>query len=540
MIGNPKVVGEENAFNWKYMDDTLARSASRNMHAAWRVFLEFRYHWSGENFHVPQYLVDAGLDVQTYENGLRTPNYGDPILLEALEQFITAAGKRYNGDKRLGFIQCGLLGRWGEWHGPFLPETSMTKVIDWYKASFTKTQVQVRYPNAVAYAAGFGRHDDSFTYETLDGAANGNVSQSYFYWPALVKQGQSDYWKRGSMGGETRSENAGTVFEDGYPARTVKKQSFMECVNVTHTTWMLHHSAFKNGGFTGSELANARFAHARMGYNFHVPSVSVKPSSSSGQVDIDVTVTQIGVAPFYYDLSLALQCSGMTKIVLPGVDTIIDQGSSKVLGFVGVPATTSCLNALSLTLESSYGYAGRPIKFAQGNGNLTLSLPLPGSSPTMPVSPMSAPVNLPVAASPMNLPVASPVLSPASSPVQSPVRAPGSLASPFRSPSLAPVQPSPSVPVTPRSAPGNSPVGAPVLILASIPVQSPVQFPVKGPVLAAPVAAGGPTVLQAPVFVPVMSPVNPPASAPSGAGQTTISRFNIFIMIRRWWKRLFR
>ena len=38
-----------------------------------------------------------------------------------------------------------------------------------------RTQVQVRYPFGPAIQAGFGLHDDSFAYATLDGVYNGGV-----------------------------------------------------------------------------------------------------------------------------------------------------------------------------------------------------------------------------------------------------------------------------------------------------------------------------------------------------------------------------
>jgi hypothetical protein len=149
----------------------------------------------------------------------------------------------------------------------------------------------------------------------------------------------------------------------------------------------------QNGGFEGAELSNAMYAHARMGYNFYVPTIGVKVSSSSNRnVDVDVTVQQIGVAPFYYDLDLGIQCTGMSKKILRGVDTLIDKDSKKVFSFTGIPATSACLKAVSITLESSYAYRGRPIKFAQGNGSLVVNLPLPSNSPA------SAPVRNPASA----------------------------------------------------------------------------------------------------------------------------------------------
>lgn len=383
MLGNPDVVGEEKAFNWTILDEYLRGSAARKMHAVWRVVLDYPY--ATPELMVPQYLLDAGIRLYYYDGGV-SPHYGDPVLVEALGQFIIRFGKRYNGDKRLGFVQAGLLGFWGEWHTvPYdlIPEETKGKVVDWYSSSFNMTRIQTRYPYAPAYEAGFGLHDDSFAFETLDGEANGGMNRSYYFWPRVVKAGQGDFWKKGAMGGETRDVQQ-TVFEPSYPARTFQKQDFVECMNITHATYMFHHAAFLDGGFKGAELVNARSAHARMGYNFYVPDISAKASSLVGKVDINVTVTQIGVAPFYYELNLGIQCPGISKKTKGGVDKLIDAGASKVFDFTGIPATKACLDALNLSLETPYSYSGRPIKFAQRNGIILFSLPIPKVEPPSP------------------------------------------------------------------------------------------------------------------------------------------------------------
>ena len=183
------------------------------------------------------------------------------------------------------------------------------------------------------------------------------------------------------MGGETRPELQQTIFEPGYQQRTSFKQDFMECVDTTHATYMFHHNAFQNGGYSGPDLKNARNAHARMGYNFQVMNVAVASSSTgTGTVAVDVTVEQTGVAPFYYPLSLALSCAGTTE-TLNGVEGLIDNGDSQVFGFLDIPADSACLDNIEITLVSEYIPAGRPARFAQGkDGTVSLSLPLPQQS----------------------------------------------------------------------------------------------------------------------------------------------------------------
>jgi hypothetical protein len=77
------------------------------------------------------------------------------------------------------------------------------------------------------------------------------------------------------MGGDTRPELQSIIFESGYQAgSTIYKQVFMQCVEATHKTYMLH-AHFRYGGYIGTELQNALRAHARMGCIFEVTNVAV-------------------------------------------------------------------------------------------------------------------------------------------------------------------------------------------------------------------------------------------------------------------------
>jgi hypothetical protein len=107
-IGLDKIMTGSNQFDWSVLDGTLAGAASRNNHVIWRVYC----HYPSYPLAVPQYLIDAGTKLVTMSNGEISPLYDDPILLNALNLFITALGARYDGNKSLGFIQLGLLGEW--------------------------------------------------------------------------------------------------------------------------------------------------------------------------------------------------------------------------------------------------------------------------------------------------------------------------------------------------------------------------------------------------------------------------------------------
>ncbi len=252
----------------------------------------------------------------------------------------------------------------------------MNLVFGWYKKYFKKTRIQVRYPMSQAKGSGIGYHDDSFAHSTLDGEPNGGETVSWFFWPLVTDQGQTDFWKTSVMGGETRPELQKEIFEPGYPAGTSHKQDFFQCLDVTHATYMLHHDAFAGNGYTGTELANARRAHAYMGYNFQVTKVTAAEETSS-TISVSVTIKQIGLAPFYYPLNLGLNCRGMKLKRVRGVQSLLP-GNQKTFTFSGVNSSPTCLGRVRITLRSRYAYTEKPIKFAQGvDGRVELAIPSP-------------------------------------------------------------------------------------------------------------------------------------------------------------------
>lgn len=104
-------------------------------------------------------------------------------------------------------------------------------------------------------------------------------------------------------------------------------------------------------------------------------------STSPNEVALKVTIVNDGIAPFYYDFRVELECPGLAApLQVDGVDALIDKGQHSEFVFEGVPADQECLRELSLKLNSSYAYKGKPIKFAQGDdGTVALNIPAPGA-----------------------------------------------------------------------------------------------------------------------------------------------------------------
>lgn len=227
-----------------FLEPRLAATASRGKHVVLRLILDYPNRPLPND--VPQFLIDGGLTMNAYTDfgGGLSPDYSSPALLAALDAVIAELGSRFDGDQRLGFLQIGLLGFWGEWHTFGLPDSqgipaaTKDRVIAAFSAAFSQTQVQVRVPWGAALTAGgvLGLHDDSFAYSTLDGADNGGVMVPWFFWPDVVAQGGDTVWQRAAMGGELRPELQETIFNDNYPASTEYHQDYTRCVDLTHAT----------------------------------------------------------------------------------------------------------------------------------------------------------------------------------------------------------------------------------------------------------------------------------------------------------------
>ncbi|GAB2625510.1 beta-galactosidase [Paractinoplanes abujensis] len=284
-------------FRWDAVDQQLDAIAARGHQGVFRIYLDY----PGRPTGIPQYLLDAGLVTRPYpdfgNNGVSVaPDWNDPRLVAALESFITALGRRYDGDPRIGFITLGLIGFWGEWHtwpydGTTQPENWMpttevqTRVLRRYEAAFGTTRLLARYPSPQNKDLNIGYHDDSFAFETLP-------TQPWHFVQRLTDEGVTGKWQREPVGGELRPEIQPCLFED--PISCPQYESYADSVAQTHASWLINHAAFAGAGYTGPEYQRALSAARSLGYELTVTEAAV------GRERVSIRVANRGTAPFYY------------------------------------------------------------------------------------------------------------------------------------------------------------------------------------------------------------------------------------------------
>ena len=302
-----------NAFDWQPIERLITNATSRGCQAVFRAYLEY----PGKPCAVPQFLLDAGVKVtewvtdNTYRGRSFTPDYSDPRLRAALTNFIAALGARYDGDPRVGFITAGLLGSWGEWHTHprrdlFASKTVQAEVMSAYEAAFKKTPVLLRYPaaegdrdHAANHTRRLGYHDDSFAWATLP---NGKSGDSWYFMALMQRAGPPALakWRTQPIGGEVRPETWNKLWDQ--PSSTPPGQEFLKCVEATHATWLMDSSIARK--LTPEQRERAIAGARRLGYEFHIAAAEV--SAARGEVSIQATVVNKGVAPFYADWPVEL------------------------------------------------------------------------------------------------------------------------------------------------------------------------------------------------------------------------------------------
>ncbi|MDI1461288.1 DUF4832 domain-containing protein [Catellatospora sp. KI3] len=284
-------------FRWTALEKQLNDIAARGHQAVFRFYLDY----PGKPTGVPQYLLDQGLATHAYDdfgnNGVSVaPDYSDPRLVSALEEFIGAFGRRYDGDPRIGFLTLGLIGFWGEWHTwPYdgwtnpenwMPDTAiLTRILTDYDTAFDRTRLLARYPSPQNKDLNIGYHDDSFAFETLP-------PTSWHFVQRLIDEGVTDKWRTEPVGGELRPEIQACVFEQ--PVSCGQYEDYTASVDQTHASWLINHAAFAPTGYTGDEYFRAVEAAKSLGYELTVTEAAVSAQR------VSVRVANRGTAPFYY------------------------------------------------------------------------------------------------------------------------------------------------------------------------------------------------------------------------------------------------
>lgn len=319
-------------YDWTAMETNI--SFATNDHGS-QLIPRFYLDYPSRDTGIPQYLLDGGLQTWVYtdtgnQNGKSLwPNYEDANLHTFLTNFISTYGTKYDGDPRIAFVEIGTVGMWGEWHygdGQMLPHWASTNsqgvFMRAYTNAFTKTKLLFRYPTGTNFDAGgvatyqssnlpFGYYDDSFMYSTI--GTNNNSGPSWDELPQMNIAGIPNNWKQFPWGGEPRSSYVTCCFSNPpcYGSPQQPDQSWSNCVYQSHTTFIHEFAVFYTIDlyhfgvyYYGPGGTNALLGARQLGYELWAQSYTA--TANSGTLNCSVTVTNTGVAPFYYNWKVQL------------------------------------------------------------------------------------------------------------------------------------------------------------------------------------------------------------------------------------------
>lgn len=365
------VVGDSSTdFDYTFIEDILDDVTARGNQLVFRLFFDYPDYMTA----VPQYLIEDGLQLTQYSEfgGGYSPDYDDPRMVNLMKNLIADLGDRYDGDPRVGFVQIGLLGHWGEWHTYpnsylFANFTTQETVLDSFDDAFNETRILVRYPDSITEPFNVGFHDDSFAYHTLG-------PETYHFYPRMESSGTTDRWKNEPIGGEVRPE----IQAEAFSGDLGESQNISQCINLTHASWMLETAVFTENWMNqemNDELREqAAYVGTEFGYTFAVCYMNATYESVSDNLALKVLVHNFGVAPFYYNWSVEFGLVDDNFQVIQAENTTITidgimPDESVVWDYTWTSAS-GYADSLHMALRvPNQMNSGKPVNFANNNTN---------------------------------------------------------------------------------------------------------------------------------------------------------------------------
>jgi hypothetical protein len=293
-----QVVDAEGAYDWTPVDELLDSIASRGHQAV----LRFRFIYPGyTQTAVPDSIkrLPDYREVIAKSEGKDTAfcDWSHPALRDFALEFYTRFAKRYDDDPRLAFVQVGF-GLWAEYHiydGPmelgktFPSKAYQAKFLRHLDTVFSQTPWSISIDAAEAQRTpfaddpglldlNFGLFDDSFMHATHN--EYNETSWDFF---------NRERYRAAPAGGEfsyyNQNDQRNALAPDG-----PNGENFESAAERFHITYMLANNQFEYQ--TPDRIYGAGMA---TGYRF-----SVTGFQTDGELT-RITVTNIGVAPIYFD-----------------------------------------------------------------------------------------------------------------------------------------------------------------------------------------------------------------------------------------------
>lgn len=274
---------------------------------------------------IPKWLYEKTGDGThySYNNGERqgySPNYENPVLIEAHTQAIQALGDHFD-DGFVCFVELGSLGHWGEWHvntnagiAPLPDADVRAEYVRPYPAAFPWAKFLMRRPFDIADEFGFGVYNDmaghpESTQRWMDWIAHGGSYDQTGEEHAMMPM--PDAWQCAPIGGELTSS---------MPMTEMLKENLEETLHLirqSHTTFLgpkiPNHLRDADGLGGMEEIDRLR---SSLGYRLRVAKAEFKLPHGNKSGVLKLTWTNDGCAPFYWEWPMCIYLIDQEKRVI--------------------------------------------------------------------------------------------------------------------------------------------------------------------------------------------------------------------------------
>jgi hypothetical protein len=308
---------EEGSFRWDIVDGIMDEWGPKGYRFSFRICCSETH--ADMPYATPRWVEEAGcpgrMCVVRGGSGFKVfePDYGHPVFLEKLENFLSAFAAKYDGDKRVAYIDIGSYGNWGEGHNGFTsgemwPVEVVRKHIDLHSRIFKKTLIIANY------SLGFSYHDMEIAFANMKyGAAQGMGSRTdsvmvksylhYGYSTVQEKELFDLFWRNAPI--DLELEHYSSV-------RKLQPEDYRLCLPMYEAMKEIHASFC---GFHGDPRLWLRenpvltdYLSNRMGYWLFIPWIErLSQWRAGGRAAFDIGISNRGVAPTYWPASAAVR-----------------------------------------------------------------------------------------------------------------------------------------------------------------------------------------------------------------------------------------
>lgn len=103
---------QEGFYDWSYIDSVMDKWGK----LGYRFSIRICCYETGIKYATPEWVEKLGANGYICDNGCWQPDYGDPIFLEKLENFLKECSDKFNANPLIEYIDVGTYGTWGEGH----------------------------------------------------------------------------------------------------------------------------------------------------------------------------------------------------------------------------------------------------------------------------------------------------------------------------------------------------------------------------------------------------------------------------------------